>query len=177
MSVNDTNDITLNSLNKYSLFISLSESSRMPPVVWPLTGVPVLEADCLVGVSDSSVGWSWGVPGRATPSELMEFRWPIRAPVWLVSWGLGVWGLEEVREGKGSSLSSSSRAEALPGSWRESGESGDPGAVVGSAKVLCLTELRLCALTLDQLVERKLSASSQKRTRCSAERVSINCKK
>ncbi len=76
-----------------------------------------------------------------------------------------------------SSSFPSSRVEGLLGSFGESGESGDSRAAAGSAKVLCLTELRLCALTLDQLVDRKLSASSQKRTRCSAERVSIDCMK
>lgn len=83
-------------------------------------------------------------------------------------------GLEDVLEEKASSSSPSSRFKGLLEWFGESGESGDPRAAAGSAKVLCLTELRLCALTRDQLVERKLSASSQKRTRCSAERVSMN---
>ena len=140
------------------LFMSFSERSRRALVDWVLNGVPGLEEGCLLGVS------ALGVPGLWPASEPKESLWTSCATGLSLapSWGLGVRGWEEgSRAAKGVSAGS---GEVV----------GETGTEAGSARELSLTELRLCARTRAQLVERKLSASSQKRTRWSAPRVSRN---
>lgn len=131
--------------------MSVSERSRRVLLDCTFRGVPDLEGGCLLGVAVR------GVLGLAPASVLDESRcW-----VWTVEPSLLL-----------------CRARTLGFFWvsSESSEpSGDAGT--GSAKELCLTEFRLCALTRDQLVERNLSASSQNRTRWSAPRSSMKCMK
>lgn len=135
--------------------MSLSEMSRRVLFDCTLKGVPVLECACLLGVS------ARGVPGLRPASVLEEFR------------------RSECTAGPSPLLT---RARALGLCWASAGSSGQTGedgdagqAERCSAKELCLTEFRLCARTRDQLVERKLSASSQNRTRWSAPRTSMKC--
>lgn len=142
--------------------MSLSESSLRAWVDCSLKGVPVLEC-CLEGVSSLL-----GVPGLWSTKELKESLWTSCAVgpsllLLFISWGLGVRGREE--GGLGTEDRSMSGGEE---------GSGETGVEAGSARELCLMELRLLARTLDQLVERKLSASSQKRTRWSDPRASWN---
>ena len=137
--------------------MSFSERSRRALVDWVVNGVPGLEEGCLLGVS------ALGVPGLWPASEPKESLWT-SCPTGLslvLSWGLGVRGWEE---GSRAAKDVSAR----------SGEVGEAGMDAGSARELSLTELRLWARIRDQLVGRKLSASSQKRTRWSAPRVSRN---
>lgn len=132
-----------------SPFMSLSESSLRVLFACTLKGVPVLEVGCLLGVS------ARGVPGLRPASVLEESRCS---------------GCNVVR----SLLLS--RLRALGVCCASSGSSDPPGeAGMGSARELCLTEFRLCARTRDQLVERKLSASNQNRTRWSAPCSSMKC--
>lgn len=128
--------------------MSLFEMSLRVLFACPLYGVPVLEGVCLVGVS------ALGVLGLRPASVLEESCCSVCTVdrSLLLSWEkeLGV----------------------ISGSSEPSAEAG-----TGSASVLCLTEFRLCARTRDQLVARKLSASNQNRTRWSAPRRSMKCRK
>lgn len=129
--------------------MSLSERSRRVLLDCPLTGVPVLEGACLLGVSTR------GVPGLRPASVLEGSR------------------CSDCTAGPSMLLS----LERVLGVYCPSSRSSEPSeeAGTGSANELCLTEFRLCARTRDQLVERKLSASSQNRTRWSAPRRSMKC--
>lgn len=148
-------------ITQYSLFISFSDRSRSAFAAWPLTGVPVLEDDEEVEGRRLSLNPS---------SWLTESRRP--AP----KWELASWGLEGVREVKVSSYSPSSKPGEMLKPGGESGDVENPRVEAVSARELCFTELRLWARTRDQLVDRKLSASSQKRARCSAECVTMKCR-
>lgn len=112
-------------------------------------GVPVLEDTWLLGAS------ARGVPGLRPASELEE---PLRC-------------------GNTAGLSRPPSRWSALAVFRMTSASSEPSSEegTGSARVLCLTELRLCARTRDQLVERKLSASNQKRARWSAPRTSVKC--
>lgn len=136
-------------VSAHSLFMSLLLRSLMPLSESVFRGVPVLEDAWLLGVS------ARGVPGLRLASELEE---PRRSD--------STAGLPRPP----------SRWRALA-VFRTTSGSSEPSSEkgTGSARVLCLTELRLCARTRDQLVERKLSASSQKRARWSAPWRSVKC--
>lgn len=129
-----------------SLFMSLPEMSRV--VLLILQGVPVLEDGRLVGVS------VWGVHGPGLVSFVEESR-----------------SLDCV-----ASVFQLPPSNASPSGWMTSWHSGSSWDVkMGSASVLCLTEFRLCARIRVQLVERKLSASNQKRTKWSMLHSSVKC--
>lgn len=130
-----------------SLFMRLSERSRRLLFAGCLLGVPVLEDAWLLGVS------ARGVPGLRSVLE------------------------ECCCSGYAVETLQPTFPLRTPGSpWMASWDS-EPSweGGTGSANELCLTEFRLCALTRDQLVERKLSPSNQKRTKWSAPRSSMKC--
>lgn len=129
---------------EYLLFMSWSERSLRVLFGCSLDGVPVLEGVLLLGVSDRD---TLGLRSDSEPEESRQLGTKEDPPLILF------------------------RARSLATCWMSSGPSGE--TATGSASELCLTKLRLCALTRDQLVERKLSASSQKRTRWSAPRCSM----
>lgn len=105
-------------------------------------------------------------------------------PVLEDAWLLGVPGLRPASVLKESRRSGCTTGLSLPPSRRKAlavflmtSWSSEPSSEegTGSARVLCLTEFRLCARTRDQLVERKLSASNQNRARWSTPRSSVKC--